>query len=91
VDLKDPRYRPQIPPEQARPGATYWGLFKICVSDAGQVTGVTTLRSTCVAQIDEAWTATIKTWSYRPYEVDGSRHPFCYPARLQRSTPKPAP
>jgi hypothetical protein len=88
VDLKDPRYRPQIPPEHARPGATYVALFKICVSDAGQVTSVSTLKSTCVAQIDDAWTATIETWSHRPYEVDGSRHPFCYPMRLQRRTPK---
>jgi hypothetical protein len=90
VDLKDPQYRVQIPPEHARPGAVYWGLFKVCVSDAGQVTDVTTLRSTCLAQIDDAWTATIKTWSYRPYEIKGNRVPFCYPARLERRTPKSA-
>ena len=88
ADLKDPRYRAQLPVEHMKPGVSYWALFKVCVSDAGQVTDVFTLRSSCVPQIDEAWTATIKTWPFRPYEVNGSRHPFCFPQRMQRRVPE---
>jgi hypothetical protein len=88
VDIKDPRYKPEIPPEHAKPGASYIALFKVCVSDAGQVTSVTTLKSTCVPQIDYEWSAKIKTWAYRPYEVNGSPYPFCYPTRVALRTSK---
>jgi hypothetical protein len=81
VDVEDPRYKLELPPEHAHPGASYVALFKICVSDAGQVTSVNTLKGTCVSQIDDAWSAKIKTWTYRPWELKGSPYPFCYPMR----------
>jgi protein TonB len=90
ADVRDPRYRPVLRPEYNHAGAIYWALFKVCVSTAGEVTSVSTLKSTRVPAIDADWRLTIKSWPHRPYERDGKLYPFCYPMRLEiRSTPKP--
>ena len=34
-------------------------------------------------ELDAIWTTAVKTWRYRPYLVNGSAVPFCYPQRLQ--------
>jgi hypothetical protein len=90
ADVNQPPYRPVLRPEYNRPGAIYWGLFKVCVSTAGQVTSVSTLKSTRVPIIDADWRLTIKSWPHRPYQRDGKVYPFCYPLRLElRVSPKP--
>jgi protein TonB len=90
VDASDPRHKPKVRPEHYRGGSLYWALFKLCVSDAGEVTQVETLKSTGVPEVDSDWSATIKSWPHRPYQVDGKPVPFCYPMRLEvRMAKKP--
>ena len=88
-DLKQPPHQP-TPPELARPGGVYWGLYKTCVSATGEVTDVTTIKGAhhadsevAVPPLDSRWVEAIKTWRYQPYLREGSAIPFCYLARVE--------
>jgi hypothetical protein len=81
-DLSDPRFRPTLPPALNRPGVTVSGLFRICVSVAGQVNDVTVLRS-ADPLVDGDWAAVIRRWQYRPLTLNGRPTPFCYPLTLE--------
>lgn len=83
TDPTKPPYKPTLPADLNKVGAVYWGLFKICVAATGEVTHVNVIRSTEAAGLDQRWIATMKTWRYRPYSVDGKPVPFCHPVRLQ--------
>jgi protein TonB len=80
--LHDPRFTPTLPPQLNRAGMVVWGLYKICVSVAGQVTDVKTVKP-ADALVDGAWIAKIRTWQYRPYSINGRPVPYCYPMRLE--------
>jgi hypothetical protein len=89
VDVTDARWRPRVRPEYYRSGALYWGLYKLCVSTAGQVTSVATMKSTGVPDVDGDWKETMKSWPHQPLTMNGKVYPFCYPLRLEvRMTPK---
>jgi hypothetical protein len=81
-DLSDPRFRPSLPPALNRPGIIVSGLFRICVSVAGQVDDVKILRS-ADPLVDGDWTAVIRRWQYRPFTLKGRATPFCYPLTLE--------
>jgi hypothetical protein len=81
-DLSDPRFRPSLPPPLNRPGTTLRGLFKICVSAAGQVSDVKILRS-ADPLVDGDWTAVIRRWQYKPFTLNGHPTPFCHPLTLE--------
>jgi hypothetical protein len=81
-DLSDPRFRPTLPPGLNRPGTTVRGLFKICVSVAGQVNDVKILRS-ADPLVDGAWTTVIRRWQYKPFTLNGHATPFCHPLMLE--------
>ena len=85
VDPTKAPHRPMIPDELKKDGAKYWGMFKVCVSDAGEVSDVRILKSTGHPDLlDGPWVETIRSWTYRPYQLkDGKVVPFCYPLRLQ--------
>lgn len=53
------------------------GAFKLCVGTDGKVTSVTMLRSTRYPAYDARIAAEMKTWMYKPFEVDGTRTPVC--------------
>ncbi|HEY0713798.1 MAG TPA: hypothetical protein VGF45_14055, partial [Polyangia bacterium] len=78
-----PEHKPSLPPMLNRRGATFWGLYKVCVSDQGTVTKVRTMKSAFNAALDLNWKTTIRTWRYQPYTVGGRPVPFCSPVRLQ--------
>jgi hypothetical protein len=59
-----------------------WGLYKICVSVAGQVTEVKVVKP-ADALVEGPWIQKIKTWQYRPYSINGRPVPYCYPMRLE--------
>jgi hypothetical protein len=80
--LDDPRFRPSLPRELNVRGATYMGLYKICVTASGEVSDISVLRS-ANDWLDDRWRATMRRWQYRPYTVDGQPVPFCYPMRVE--------
>jgi hypothetical protein len=80
--LNDPRFRPTLPRELNVRGATYAGLYKICVTAAGEVSDITVIRS-ANDWLDDRWRTTMRRWQYRPYTVDGQPVPFCYPMRVE--------
>ena len=83
TDVTKPPYRPTLPDEYNRKGSVYWGLFKVCVSELGEVSSVAVVRSTGEFAIDERWTRTIKTWRYETHCVDNRPSQFCTPLRFQ--------
>lgn len=84
TDATKAPYKVGLPKELNLAGAVYWGLFKICVADTGEVKGVAVMRSTGQpALLDGPWIQTMKTWRYKPYSVNGRPVPFCHPLRMQ--------
>jgi hypothetical protein len=53
------------------------GVFKLCLSTAGQVSSIATLKSTKYAEYDTRLVGAIRTWQYQPYLVDGRAVPVC--------------
>lgn len=51
--------------------------IKVCVSSTGGVTIVSVLKASGFPAYDEKLRATIKTWRYRPFLVDGAAVPVC--------------
>lgn len=82
TDVTKSPHKPKLPDDLNRRGNVLWGLYKVCVSDAGQVHSVKTIKS-ADASVDDTWMALIKTWRYRPYTIDHKAIPFCYTLRLQ--------
>jgi hypothetical protein len=80
---QDP-YRPRLPAAWEGLQNRIWGLFKICVAKDGTVLKVTTIKS-ADDLVDSQWRQAMRSWRYRPYQVDGSPRAFCYPARIQVS------
>ena len=82
---EDP-YRPPLPAGiDLSPGHSYWGLYKVCVSDEGAVTAVTTTKEPEPPIVDADWVATIRKWQYRPYNINYRPVPFCTISRIQAS------
>jgi TonB family protein len=75
--------RPTLSPELQDSGSTYWGMFKLCVSAEGQVTGIEVLHGTGEDALDARWMQTLRGWKFRPYEVAGQKVPFCYLTRVE--------
>jgi protein TonB len=73
---------PALPPQLNRAGMTLWGLFKVCVSAQGTVSGVTIMKG-ADPLVDNEWIGKIKQWKYKPYTVSGRPVPFCSPVRVQ--------
>ena len=94
VDVTVPPHKPTLPPDLVSGGKAHWGLYKICVSEAGAVSDVSTVKSANPegrADLDDRWITAIKTWRYRPYQVNGAAVPFCYTIRLQLGQENSAP
>jgi hypothetical protein len=78
---KDP-HRPRLPTAWAGLQNRVWGMFKICVDKEGTVLKVTTIKS-ADNMVDSQWRQAMRSWRYRPHQVDGNPRPFCYPARVE--------
>ena len=62
---------------------TVWGLYKVCVTNAGDVRSVQVINSALPGGLDGFWISKIEHWKYQPYAVSGRPVPFCYPARIE--------
>ncbi len=53
------------------------GVFKLCLSAAGEVSSLGTMKSTKYAEYDGRLLAGMRTWRYQPYLVGGVPTPVC--------------
>jgi hypothetical protein len=60
---------------------SFVGLFKVCVTPAGDVESVAVLQPPGPER-EAAIISAIRGWKYRPYKIDGAPVAFCYPVRL---------
>jgi TonB family protein len=72
---------PHLPPAFMRIGTVHDMLVKICVNAEGRVTSATVLRGVSPAA-DAGVVATLLTWRFSPYAVEGRPVPFCYVSRF---------
>ena len=69
--------RLRLPAVFERPGTDLSGLFDVCVDDSGVVELVRTLKSSGNLVVDALWKTEMRTWRYRPYQLDGQPRSFC--------------
>jgi protein TonB len=79
---KDPRYRVALPPALGSAGMRLWAMLKVCVSEEGDVSDVKIIKS-MDATADSLLQAKIKTWRYKPINIDGHAVRFCYNFRYE--------
>jgi periplasmic protein TonB len=85
IDPHAEPYRVRLPPALNRAGMRLWLLAKICVRSDGQVERVSLIRG-ADSTLDPLVVATLKTWRYRPYSVNGRPVPFCTNVRYEIAT-----
>jgi protein TonB len=85
IDPQAERYRVKLPPALSRAGMRLWVLAKLCVRPDGQVDRVSLLRG-ADPTLDPLVVATLQTWRYRPYSVNGRPVPFCTNVRYEIAT-----
>jgi protein TonB len=70
--------------------------WKLCISATGDVASANLLKSSGFPAYDEKMRAGIKTWRYRPYQVNGKPAPVCTAvtfiySQAQPDPPQPSP
>jgi hypothetical protein len=85
IDPHAEPYRVKLPPALNRAGMRLWLLAKICVRSDGQVERVSLIRG-ADSTLDPLVLATLNTWRYRPYSVNGRPVPFCTNVRYEIAT-----
>jgi TonB family protein len=70
-------YRPTLPPVLSRVGIVVPFLVRICVSENGSVQDVFIQKGEMLVDADVV--KVLKTWRFKPHEVDGKRVPFRFP------------
>jgi hypothetical protein len=53
------------------------GSYKLCIDTAGKVSSVGQLRSTGFAAYDTKIIEQLRTWTYKPFLIDGKPEPVC--------------
>jgi protein TonB len=74
-----------MPVQLRKPGAVYRILIKVCVSTSGNVDRLTLMKGTDPLADAEALRV-LKTCRYRPFMVNGTSAPFCYPQAVEFKT-----
>jgi periplasmic protein TonB len=85
IDPQAEAYRVKLPPALSRAGMRHWVLAKLCMRADGSVERVSLLRGADPA-LDPLVVATLQTWRYRPYSVNGRPVPFCTNVRYEMAT-----
>ena len=67
------------------------GSFKLCVDVTGTVSSVNLLKSTGFSDYDAKLQREMRTWRYRPYEIDGKPVPVCTAVTFIYSQTAPPP
>jgi protein TonB len=78
-------HRVRLPPALARAGLQVWALVRVCVDRDGRVDDVHLLKSADPV-VDPLIVAALRTWRYRPYQVNGRPVPFCTNIRYVMAT-----
>jgi hypothetical protein len=76
LDPRDAGFRVRVPEEYLRCGPTT-STLRVCVSEAGAVTSLQTMRSS-LPGLDRQLMEAMGRWRYRPYLVAGQPLAFCY-------------
>jgi len=76
--LNDPQYRVVVP--DAIRSMRLWAMLKICVSKEGNVSDVKLIKG-MDPMVDGLLVDKIKTWKYKPANIDGHNVSFCYMLR----------
>lgn len=82
IDPQADAYRVKLPPALARAGVRLWALVRLCARPDGRVHDVKILKGADAA-LDPLIVATLGTWRYRPYAVNGRPVPFCTNVRYE--------
>jgi TonB family protein len=82
IDPNADAYRVRPPGALARAGQAFQATVKICVSESGNVSSVSVLRSAGPA-IDPQIREVLSRWRYRPWVQAGQNTPFCYTLAYQ--------
>jgi hypothetical protein len=85
IDPQAEAYRVKLPPALSRAGMRHWVLAKLCMRADGSVERVSLLRGADPA-LDPLVIATLRTWRYQPYSVNGRPVPFCTNVRYEMAT-----
>ena len=67
------------------------GSFKLCLDAGGKISTVSLLKSTGFPSYDATLKAGIRTWTYKPYQVNGTAVPVCTAVTFIYSQPAAAP
>jgi hypothetical protein len=67
------------------------GSFKLCISTAGSVTGVSVLKSTTFPAYDARITAELRKWKYAPFLINGKPAAVCTAVTFIYSQREPPP
>jgi hypothetical protein len=67
------------------------GSFKLCISTAGSVTGVSVLKSTTFPAYDVRITAELRKWEYTPFLISGKPAAVCTAVTFIYSQREPPP
>jgi protein TonB len=74
-----------MPVPLRKPGAVYRLLVKVCVSAQGNVEKLTLMQASDPLANEEALRV-LRTWRFRPFLVNGTPAPFCYPQLVEFRT-----
>jgi protein TonB len=80
--VTDPQYRVVMPPAFSQAGMRLWAMLKICVSKEGNVADVKVIKGMDPA-VDGLLVDKIRTWKYKPANIDGHNVSFCYNLRYE--------
>lgn len=69
---------PEYPLEARRRHLSGMGVFELEISDAGEVSSVTTIRSTGHPILDRAAVKTLKLWRFRPHIFSRVKVPMTF-------------
>jgi TonB family protein len=89
IDPGAAAFRVPLPEDLARPRSSYAALVTICVSPAGEVTGVT-IRQGAHKRLDRAIAATMRRWRYTPALRNGVAVRSCFDLRYHIDVPAAA-
>jgi periplasmic protein TonB len=85
IDPHADPHRVRLPPALTRSGLQLWALVRVCVSRDGTVDDVRFLKSADPI-VDPLVVQALRTWRYRPYQVNGRPVPFCTNVRYVMAT-----
>jgi len=82
IDPQEDPYKVVVPEHCVPLGQEFVAVLRICVDDAGSVSGMSVLQNT-LPIIDSQFPYVIARWRFQPYVMDGLPRAFCYNLRYR--------